>query len=115
MAEIFTYIAHNGGVVDDTALELITAAQAIDSSCMPTAIVLGSPAEATAIAKDIAQSYAQVIMVGHEALSYPNAEICRKVLCQLLPPKALLLVPHNTFGMDLSPGLSIKIDASFAS
>ncbi len=113
--QVFTYIEHKNGVVDDSALELITAAQAIDSSCMPTAIVLGSPSEAAAIAQDMAKSYAQVIMVGHEALSYPNAEICRKVLCQLLPAKALLLVPHSTFGMDLGPGLSIKLDGAFAS
>ena len=115
MAEIYTYIAHTAGVVDDIALELITAAQTIDNSSMPIAIVLGSPAEAATIAGEMAKSYAQVIMVGHEALGHPNAEVCRKVLCQLLPPRSILLVPHTTFGMDLSPGLSIKLDASFAS
>ena len=115
MAQIFAYIAHNNGVIDDSALELITAAQAIDSDCKPTAVVLGSPAETAAIAKVMAQSYAEVITVGHAALSYPNAEIYRKVFSVLLPEKSVFLVPHNTFGMDLSPGLSIKIDAAFAS
>jgi len=32
-----------------------------------------------------------------------------------LPPDAIVLVPHDTFGMDLSPGLSIKLDSAFVS
>jgi len=32
MAQIFAYIAHKGGVVDDTAAELAVAARKIDAS-----------------------------------------------------------------------------------
>ncbi len=115
MASIFTYITHKKGVVDDSALELISAAKVIDSDCKPTAIILGSPSEVAQVADEMAKSYTDVITVGNDALNYPNAEVYRKVLAALLPSHALLLVPHDTFGMDLSPGLSIKTDSSFAS
>ena len=114
MASIFTYITHKKGVADDTALELISAAKVIDSDCKPTAIILGSPADVAQVAAEMAKSYTEVITVGNDALNYPNAEVYRKVLAALLPANALLLVPHDTFGMDLSPGLSIKRDASYA-
>jgi electron transfer flavoprotein alpha subunit len=31
----------------------------------------------------------------------------------VLPADAIVLVPHDTFGMDLAPGLSIKLDSAF--
>ena len=34
MSRIFAYIAHKGGVADDSALELIAAAKKIDASCI---------------------------------------------------------------------------------
>ena len=41
MARIFAYILHKGGVVDDSAAELIAAAKAIDPASSPTAILAG--------------------------------------------------------------------------
>jgi electron transfer flavoprotein alpha subunit len=51
--------------------------------------------------------------IDNEALAYPNAEVVRKALLNILPADCILLTPHDTFGMDLSPGLSIKIDSTF--
>jgi electron transfer flavoprotein alpha subunit len=34
-------------------------------------------------------------------------------LVNVLPADAIVLVPHDTFGMDLAPGLSIKMDSAF--
>ena len=34
---------------------------------------------------------------------------------KVLPPGSILLVAHNHFGIDLSPGLSIKLNAAFVS
>jgi electron transfer flavoprotein alpha subunit len=48
-----------------------------------------------------------------DALAYPNAEVVRKLLVNTLPADAIVLVPHDTFGMDLGPGLSIKLDSAF--
>jgi electron transfer flavoprotein alpha subunit len=39
--------------------------------------------------------------------------VVRKLLVNVLPADAIVLIPHDTFGMDLGPGLSIKLDSTF--
>ena len=113
MAEIYAYITHKNGVADDSALELIAAAQKIDAGAPVTAIVTGSGADADTVADAMAASYAKVLKFNSDALAYPNAEVLRKLLVNVLPQGAIVLVPHDTFGMDLAPGLSIKLDSAF--
>ena len=50
-----------------------------------------------------------------EKLAYPNAELIRQALIKILPPGSIVLVPHDHFGIDLAPGLSIKLNAAFVS
>jgi len=114
-ARIFAYIGHKGGVVDDTAAELLVAAKKIDPSASPTAVVTGSGAELDAVCESQRTSFAEVWKIASESLAYPNAELVRKALVKLLPQGSILLVPHNHFGIDLSPGLSIKLNAAFVS
>ena len=113
MADIYAYITHKAGVADDSALELVAAAKKIDAAAAVTAIVTGSGAELDAVANAVAASYAKVIKVNHDALAYPNAEVIRKLLVNILPADAIVLIPNDTFGMDLGPGLSIKLDSTF--
>jgi electron transfer flavoprotein alpha subunit len=112
--QIFAYITHKTGRADDSALELTTAVGKIDPDASPTAIVTGSGADLDAVCSEVAQSYKEVWKFGHDALAYPNAEAIRKLLVGALPMDAILLAPHDTFGMDLCPGLSIKLDSVFA-
>lgn len=114
MAQIFAYITHKGGVADDTALELVAAAKKIDAAASVTAVVTGSGADLDAVCNDMAASYGEVWKIDNEAIAYPNAEAVRKALVNILPADCILLLPHDTFGMDLGPGLSIKLDSSFA-
>lgn len=114
MAAIFVFITHSGGVVDDSAYELLNAAKAIDDGAAPTAILLGG-SEVQAVAAEVAKYYPQVFTVINDALEYPNAEIQRNVLTALLPAGSVLLLTHNSFSMDMAPGLSVKLDAAFAS
>ena len=114
-AQVFAYIEHKNGVADDTALELIAAAQKIYPDASVTAIVTGSGAELDAVCNELAASYSEVWKFDSEALAYPNAEAIRKLLVAVLPAEAVVLVPHDTFGMDLAPGLSIKLDSVFVS
>jgi electron transfer flavoprotein alpha subunit len=114
-AQVFAYIEKKDGVADDTALELISAGKKIYPDVNPIAIVTGSGAHLDAVCNDLAASYQQVWKFDSEALAYPNAEVIRKLLIAVLPPDAMVLVPHDTFGMDLSPGLSIKLDSVFVS
>jgi electron transfer flavoprotein alpha subunit len=115
MADIYAYITHKDGVVDDSALELIVAAKKIDAGASVTAIVTGSGSGLDPVADAVAASYPTVWKFNNEALAYPNAEVVRKLLVNVLPADAIVLVAHNTFGMDLSPGLSIKLDSAFVS
>jgi len=112
--QIFAYITHKTGKADDSALELIVAAGKIDPDVSTTALVLGTGADLDTVCSEVAQSYKEVWKFDHEALAYPNAEAIRKLLAGVLPSDAILLAPHDTFGMDLCPGLSIKLDSVFA-
>lgn len=115
MARIFAYIPHKGGVPDDTAAELIAAASNIDATASPTAIVVGSGAELEAVCSALRTSCAEVWKVASEAFAYPNAELIRKALVKLVPGGSIVLLPHEHFGIDLAPGLSIKLNAAFVS
>ena len=112
--QIFAYIIHKADRADDTALELLTAAGKIYPDASITAIVTGSGSDLEAVCTQVAQSYKEVWKFENEALAYPNAEAIRKLLASVLPADAILLVPHDTFGMDLGPGLSIKMGSVFA-
>ncbi|MFC1815514.1 electron transfer flavoprotein subunit alpha/FixB family protein [Thermodesulfobacteriota bacterium] len=113
--QIFAYIIHKEGKINDTALELISAAQKIDPEASITALVAGTGAELEAVCNDIAAYYQEVWKIDNDALAYVNAEILRDLLVRILPKGNIILVPHEHFGMDLGPGLSIKLDAAFLS
>ena len=115
MADIYAYIKHKAGVADDTALELIAAAKKIDANASVAAIVTGAGADLDKVADDVAATYPTVLKFGSDALAYPNAEVVRKLLINVLPKGAIVLIAHDTFGMDLGPGLSIKLDSAFVS
>src|SRR5450755_2276229 len=115
MARIFAYIEHKGGVADDSAAELVAAAKKIDPAASPTAVVTGWGADLDAVCKSLTTSYAEVWKISNEALAYPNGELVRKALAKVVPHGSVVLVAHDHFGVDLAPGLSIKMDSSFVS
>jgi len=115
MARIFAYIAHRGGVADDSAWELAAAARKIDTHCSPTAIVAGSGANLDEVCDSTRASYPEVWKIANESLAYPNAELIRKALVQVLPARSILLVAHDHLGIDLAPGLSVKLNAASVS
>jgi electron transfer flavoprotein alpha subunit len=115
MARIFAYIVHKGGVADDSAAELLAAATKIDPAQAPVAIVTGWGEGVDAVCESLRGTYGEVWKVAHESLSYPNAELVRQALVCVVPAGSILLVPHSHFGVDLSPGLSIKLNAAFVS
>ena len=115
MAQIFCYILHKDGVVDDTALELAAAAKKIDAGATPNAIVVGSGDSMDGVCDAMTASFGEVWKVANAAFGYPDAEMVRKALVNLLPADSIVLMAHEHFGMDLAPGLSIKLDSAFAS
>ncbi len=117
MARIFAYIAHKGGIADDSAAELAAAAKKIDAAASPVAVVTGWGAELDAVCETLRGSYAEVWKIANQALAYPNAELVRKALLKILPHdgNGIVLVSHSHLGIDLSPGLAIKMNSAFVS
>jgi len=115
MARIFACIVHKRDVVDDSAAELLAAARKIDANASLTPILVGWGADLDAACSSLRSFYGEIWRVADEALAYPNAELVRQALTSVLPPHSILLVPHDHFGIDLSPGLSIKLNSAFVS
>jgi len=111
--KVFTYITHKSGVADDSALELVSAVRKIYSDASLTAVITGSGSDLDAVCNEMAGSYNEVWKIDNQELAYPNAEVIRKLLVDILPADCILLVSHDTLGMDLSPGLAIKLDSAF--
>jgi len=111
--QIFAYILHKNGKVEDTALELTNAAKAISPESRVVAVVAGSGGELQAVCDEVAKTYPEVWKIDHDALVYINAEVLRDLLVRILPKGSIVLLSHEHFGMDLSPGLSVKLDAAY--
>ncbi len=80
-------------------------AKKIDADAAVTAVVAGAGAELDEVADAVAASLQHVSgRSTTTALAYPNAEVVRKLLVNVLPADAVVLVPHEHFGMDLGPG-----------
>lgn len=114
MPRIFCYVTHKAGVPEDCAPELIAAAKRIDRAAEPVAIVTGCGADLDAACDALRGSYEQVWKASSEALAHPNAELVRQALTALVPAGSIVLFAHNHFGIDLAPGLSIKLNAAYA-
>jgi electron transfer flavoprotein alpha subunit len=114
MTQIFAYIPFKNGTAEDVALEYPAAAGKIDPAAGLTAVVTGAGPDVDTVAQEMTKTYKEVIKISHADLAYPNAELVRKALTDVLPRDAVILVPHDTFGMDLAPGLSVKMDAAYA-
>ena len=112
MAKVYAYVAHKDGVLDDTAAELAAAAKLISAE-PATAIVTG---EGIAdVASAAADFFGEVWAIDSADLAYPNAEVVRKAVLNNVEAGSIVLLPNTTFGMDMGPGLSIKLDSAYAS
>jgi len=114
MTQIFAYIPFTNGIAADVALEYPSAAKKIDESASLTAVVTGSGADLDKVANEMTSLYSEVIKIDHADLAYPNGEVVRKALVNVIPADAIFLTVHDTFGMDMAPGLSIKMDSAYA-
>ncbi len=114
MTQIYAYIPFKNGVAEDVALEFPAAAKKIDDGAAVTAVVTGSGADLDKVAQDMTKTYANVIKIDNAELAYPNGEIVRKALLNVLEADSIVLVAHDTLGMDVAPGLSVKMDSAYA-
>ena len=115
MPRIFAYIVHKSGVVDDSAAELLAVARAIDPTSSPTAILTGWGPDFDLACRSVSSSFGETWKISNQALAYPNAEFVRQALVRVVPSDSIVLIAHDHFGIDLAPGLSIKLNAAYAS
>ncbi|MCK5349374.1 MAG: electron transfer flavoprotein subunit alpha/FixB family protein, partial [Desulfobacula sp.] len=85
MTQIYAYIPHSNGVAADAALEFPSAAKKIDAGASVTAVVTGSGADLDKVAESMTSTYSQVIKIDNADLAYPNAEVVRKALVNIIP------------------------------
>ena len=111
--QIFAYILHKDGNADDSALELAAAAKKIDAGAAVTAIVAGSGADLNKVCSEVTAAYKEVWKLDSALLTYPNAENIRKALLTIIPRGSIVLAAHEHFGMDLAPGLAVKLGAAY--
>lgn len=109
--QIFAYILHKDGVIDDTALEMVAAAGKIDPAASLTAIVVGSKTDA--VCNSLIASFKEVWKIDNDSLSYPNAEVIRGLLTRVIPKGSAVIFALDPFGMDIGPGLSIKLEGVY--
>lgn len=114
MAQLFAYITHKQGVLDDSAAELAVAAAKLDAGSPAIAILIGSGSDLDTACQEASKLFATVWKFDNAALSYPNAELVRQLLVGAVAADSIVLLAHDTFGMDLGPGLSIKLDSAYA-
>lgn len=114
MTQIFAYIPYKNGAAEDVAFDFPSAAKKIDDSASVTAVVTGTGPDLDAVAEQMTGVYTEVIKIDNADMAYPNAEVVRKALANVIPADSIVLIGHDTFGMDLAPGLSIKMDSSYA-
>jgi electron transfer flavoprotein alpha subunit len=113
MPRIFAYIVHKGGVPDDTAAEMLAAARKLDHAANVTAVAAGWGADLDTACEALRALYREVWKIAREELAHPDAELARQALVAVVPKGSIVLVPHAHFGVDLSPGLSVKLDAAY--
>ena len=113
MARIFAYIAHKAGVVDDSAVELLEAARNIDAAAAPVALLTGNGPDLDAACTSLQPLFGEIWKIANEHFTYPNAEVVRQALVAAVPAGSIVLIPHDHFGIDLAPGLSIKMNAAY--
>src|SRR6185437_10565432 len=110
MPRVFAYIVQRDGVPDDTAAELAAAARKIDPGQAPAAVVAGWGEGLDRACESLRAVYSEIWKIAREPLAWPDAELVRQALVNVLPAGSILLVPHTHFGVDLSPGLAVKLD-----
>ena len=110
---VFAYVHHHDGVIDDTSAELMVTAKKIDPTSPLTAIVTGSGPELDAACEALRCLFQEVWKVASPSLQHVTPETAREALARVLPERSVVLLAHDQFGIDIGPGLSIRLDAAY--
>ena len=107
MRQIFVLVERSGDGLDESALELLTAARSLGDSTV-SAVVMG--ADAADLASEAARWFDSVYLFDDPALAQPDGDLQSRVLAPLLDREKpfVTLVPHTNTGLELAPMLSVR-------
>jgi len=108
---IFVLVEHRQGEIRDITFEMLSKCKEISKT---TAVLLGNDVEQFL---DPLKGYADTIMVvKDEKLEYFNSKMYQMVLSHLINENKplLTLIGHTSYGIDLAPGLAIKLQIPLA-
>lgn len=108
---IFVLVEHRQGEIRDITFEMLSKCKEISKT---TAVLLGNDVEQFV---DPLKGYADTIMVvKDEKLEYFNSRTYQMVLSHLINENKplLTLIGHTSYGIDLAPGLAIKLQIPLA-
>jgi electron transfer flavoprotein alpha subunit len=111
--QVFALITHAAGKADDAAAELCSAVRSLFPDSEPVALVTGTGPELASAAREAATWFGQVWSFDQPALAYPNAELLRQLMAKVIPAGSAVVLAHSTLGMDLGPGLAVKLGAAY--
>jgi electron transfer flavoprotein alpha subunit len=110
---IFAYVRHNNGVPDDSAAELAVVAKKIDPSLPLTAVATGCGPELDRACESLRALYQEVWKIADPALEHPAPELVYEAIERVVPSPAIVLLAHDHFGIDVGPGLSIRLNSAY--
>jgi electron transfer flavoprotein alpha subunit len=111
--QVFALITHAAGKADDAAAELSTAVRSLFPDREAVALIMGTGPELASAAREAAAWFSQVWSFDQANLAYPNAELLRPLMAKVIPAGSAVVLAHSTLGMDLGPGLAVKLGAAY--
>jgi len=107
MREIFVVVERSGDGLEESALELLTAARSLGEVTV-SAVLTG--AEVADLASEAARWFDDVYVFDDPALSQPDGDFQSRVLAPLIDRRKpfVTLVPHTNTGLELAPMLSVR-------
>ena len=117
MAEILVVIEHRNESLADVSLEMLTKGRELAERANDEllAVIIGKNVDMFVTL--LAQRADKVLAVKNDKLEHALAEPYQKTLAPIIKERKpkLVLIGHNSFGMDLAPALAVDVGATLAS
>ena len=117
MAEILVVIEHRNESLADVSLEMLTKGRELAERANDEllAVIIGKNVDMFVTL--LAQRADKVLVVKNGKLEHALAEPYQKTLAPIIKERKpkLVLIGHNSFGMDLAPALAVDVGATLAS
>ncbi len=111
---VFSILVSRGGISREDVSEVAAAVRLVgDTRAEAVALVLGTGSGLAVLSGAARAYFDRVWQVDVPALAVPDAALVRALCLRLLPPAPVVIFLHDTFGMDLGPGLAVALGAAY--